>query len=102
MPFNSRVGPPPATHGVQAALPATTTAQGRPSLLTTRSASTVITCLSKQGERLVYKADTAAGVALLRSTGDSSCLLGKTWGYDGRPLGVGWPERLDESRSERD
>ena len=24
----------------------------------------------------------AAGVALLRSTGESSCLLGKTWGYD--------------------
>ncbi len=43
---------------------------------------TVITCLSKQGERQVCKVDTAAGVALLRSTGDSSCLLGKTWGYD--------------------
>jgi len=43
---------------------------------------TVITCLSKPGERQVCKADTAAGVALLRSTGDSACLLGKTWGYD--------------------
>jgi len=30
----------------------------------------------------VCKADTAAGVALLRSNGESACLLGKTWGYD--------------------
>ncbi len=42
----------------------------------------VITCVSKMGERQVCAADTAAGVALLRSTGGSSCLLGKTWGYD--------------------
>jgi hypothetical protein len=52
----------------------------------TQSASTVITCVSKQGERQVCKADTAAGVALLRSTGDSTCLLGKTWGYDSAGL----------------
>jgi predicted porin len=42
----------------------------------------VITCISKKGERQVCPADAAAGVALLRSTGESSCLLGKTWGYD--------------------
>jgi predicted porin len=47
-----------------------------------QSASTIITCISKQGERQVCKADTAAGVALLHSTGESECLLGKTWGYD--------------------
>ena len=48
----------------------------------TQSLPAVITCVSKPGERQVCKADTAAGVALLRSTGDSTCLLGKNWGYD--------------------
>jgi hypothetical protein len=47
-----------------------------------QSVTNVITCVSKQGAREVCKADTRAGVALLRSTGDSSCLLGKNWGYD--------------------
>ncbi len=49
---------------------------------TSQSAKTVITCTSRQGERQVCKADTSAGVALLLSTGESSCLLGKNWGYD--------------------
>ena len=43
---------------------------------------TVIPCTSAKGERQVCKADTTAGVALLRSTGESNCLLGNTWGYD--------------------
>ena len=43
---------------------------------------TVINCTSTKGAREVCKADTTAGVALLRSTGESSCLLGNTWGYD--------------------
>jgi predicted porin len=42
----------------------------------------VISCVSKKGERQVCGADASAGVALLRSTGESACLLGKTWGYD--------------------
>ena len=36
----------------------------------------------------VCAADTAAGVALLRSTGTASCLLGKTWGYDDKGIWV--------------
>ena len=48
----------------------------------TQTMPTVITCTSKKGERQVCPADTTAGVSLLRSTGDSSCLLGNTWGYD--------------------
>src|SRR4030095_2479599 len=48
----------------------------------TQSLPQVISCVAKKGERQVCAADTAAGVALLRSTGESSCLLGKTWGYD--------------------
>ena len=49
---------------------------------TSQTPTTVITCVSKPGERQVCKADTAAGVALLRSIGDGNCLLGKNWGYD--------------------
>jgi predicted porin len=47
-----------------------------------QSVPTTITCISKQGERQVCKADTTAGVVLVRSVGESECLLGKTWGYD--------------------
>ncbi len=53
-----------------------------------QSAANVISCISKQGERQVCPADTQAGVALLRSTGDSTCLLGKNWGYDDAGLWV--------------
>jgi predicted porin len=48
----------------------------------------IVTCTSKTGERQVCSADTAAGVALLRSTGTASCLLGKTWGYDDKGIWV--------------
>ncbi len=48
----------------------------------------VVTCSSKTGERQVCPADTAAGVALLRTTGAASCLLGKTWGYDDKGIWV--------------
>ena len=47
-----------------------------------QSTPTIITCVSKQGERQVCKANTTAGVVLVRSSGDSECLLGKNWGYD--------------------
>lgn len=48
----------------------------------------VVACSAKRGERQVCPADAAAGVALLRSTGDSVCLLGKTWGYDDKGIWV--------------
>ena len=48
----------------------------------------VVTCSSKVGERQVCPADTLAGVALLRSTGTATCLLGKTWGYDDKGVWV--------------
>src|SRR6478609_1341182 len=53
-----------------------------------QSAATVISCVSTKGERVVCPADTAAGVALLRSTGAATCLLGKTWGYDAAGIWV--------------
>src|SRR6185503_21078434 len=46
-----------------------------------QSTPTVITCVSKLGERQVCTADTTAGVVLVRSIGESECLLGKNWGY---------------------
>jgi predicted porin len=60
-------------------VPGTALAQTPPA---TQSASAVISCVSTTGERVVCPADTSAGVALLRSTGAATCLLGKTWGYD--------------------
>jgi hypothetical protein len=41
-----------------------------------------VPCVSKVGERIFCAVDTSAGVALVRSTGEQACLLGKTWGYD--------------------
>jgi hypothetical protein len=46
------------------------------------SAQTLLTCTSNSGARTVCPADTSAGVALVKSTGASACLLGRTWGYD--------------------
>jgi hypothetical protein len=41
-----------------------------------------VSCASTTGERRHCPADTAAGVLLARETGESACLLGRTWGYD--------------------
>src|SRR5262249_23008002 len=41
-----------------------------------------VSCPSRLGERNHCAADTTKGVALLKSTGEAACLLGKTWGYD--------------------
>jgi hypothetical protein len=45
-------------------------------------AQDTISCASKPGERQYCPATTSSGVALMKSTGDAPCLLGKTWGYD--------------------
>jgi hypothetical protein len=45
-------------------------------------AAVKIACASKPGSRNECRADTSAGVILVRSTGDAPCLLGRTWGYD--------------------
>src|SRR5688572_11014684 len=41
-----------------------------------------LTCSSDGPARKQCPADASGGVALLRSTGEGECLLGKTWGYD--------------------
>lgn len=68
-----------------ALLPHTAVAQQAPA---SESLAQVITCVSVQGQRQVCPADTSVGVALLRSTGAATCLLGKTWGYDGAGVWV--------------
>jgi hypothetical protein len=47
-----------------------------------------ISCSSKPGERQQCPADTSKGVALVRSSGEAPCLLGKTWGYDDQGIWV--------------
>jgi hypothetical protein len=50
--------------------------------------STRLTCQSRPGERQHCPADTSEGVALVNSTGQAPCLLGKTWGYDDTSIWV--------------
>ena len=47
-----------------------------------------VTCSSEPGGRTHCPADTSQGVVLVRSTGQSACLLGKTWGYDDKGIWV--------------
>src|SRR5688572_33261799 len=42
----------------------------------------LVSCGSKPGERNVCAASTMGGVALVSSSGEAPCLLGRTWGYD--------------------
>jgi hypothetical protein len=48
----------------------------------------VVSCSSRPGERTECTADTSEGVALVRSTGEAPCLLGKTWGYTDQAVWV--------------
>jgi hypothetical protein len=63
---------------------ATTPAQQQPAGAGATSAQppAIVSCASKPGDRASCNADTSAGVALMRSTGQAPCLLGRTWGYD--------------------
>lgn len=47
-----------------------------------------VSCASTPGERFHCPADTSGGVAIVRSHGQSACLLGKTWGYDDKGVWV--------------
>ena len=53
-----------------------------------QSPATTLVCTSKPGTRQDCPADTSRGVILRRSTGESACLLGKTWGYTDRAVWV--------------
>jgi hypothetical protein len=47
-----------------------------------------IACVAPLGGRTHCPADTSKGVALVRSSGDAPCLLGRTWGYDDHGIWV--------------
>jgi hypothetical protein len=51
-------------------------------------AAVTITCSSTPNTRQDCPADTSRGVVLVRSYGQSACLLGKTWGYDDKGVWV--------------
>jgi hypothetical protein len=55
---------------------------------TPTAADITVACSSKVGERKHCPADTSKGVALMRSSGEAPCLLGKTWGYDDEGIWV--------------
>ena len=56
--------------------------QDAPPAAAGQPAPVTVTCASVSGQRTLCPAATSAGVALIKSTGASACLLGKTWGYD--------------------
>ena len=47
-----------------------------------------VSCSSKPGERQECPANTRNGVVLAHSSGESPCLLGKSWGYDDKGVWV--------------
>src|SRR6478609_2682341 len=51
-------------------------------------AAVTITCSSTPNTRQDCPADTSRGVVLVRSYGETACLLGKTWGYDDKGVWV--------------
>jgi hypothetical protein len=62
----------------QGPLPAATTPAGD-----AQASPVVVVCSSAAGQEPQHcLADTSAGVVLLKSTGVTACLLGRTWGYD--------------------
>jgi hypothetical protein len=63
-------------------------AAAAPAAAAPTAADITITCASKVGERNQCPADTSKGVALMRSSGEAPCLLGKTWGYDDKGIWV--------------
>jgi hypothetical protein len=52
------------------------------------SDTVTVICASRPGSRHECPADTSRGVVLARSSGESACLLGKTWGYDDKSVWV--------------
>jgi predicted porin len=47
-----------------------------------------IDCGTSLGDRNTCDADTSSGVVLLRQTGDGTCALGRTWGFDAKGVWV--------------
>jgi hypothetical protein len=47
-----------------------------------------LACVSEPGEQQHCAADTTAGVALVKETGTTPCILGNNWGYDAQGVWV--------------
>src|SRR5204863_8575621 len=45
-----------------------------------------IHCVSQPGETIHCPADTSQGVTLASSSGQSGCILGRSWGYDDKSV----------------
>jgi hypothetical protein len=54
----------------------------------TAAKAQTITCTSQPGVRTECVADTSAGIALVRITGATACLLGVNWGYNSKGIWV--------------
>ncbi len=59
-------------------------AQGTP----TADQAGTVACVAAGSERQHCPADTSGGIALMRATGSSPCLLGRNWGYDDQGVWV--------------
>src|SRR3954465_11338751 len=53
----------------------------------TNARPVTVRCASR-GERVECPAETSGGVVLVRGAGSTSCIEGKTWGYDTRAIWV--------------
>ncbi len=53
-----------------------------------QTAPAPLVCVSEPGGRQHCPADVSGGIALTRSLGSGSCLLGKSWGYDDQGVWV--------------
>jgi hypothetical protein len=77
---------PPRPRAAGLGLLAAVLSLGLPGLA--RAQATLVSCASRPGERTDCPANTSKGVALVRSSGESACLLGKTWGFDEKGVWV--------------
>ena len=50
--------------------------------------SSVVTCVSTADQRQHCTANTSAGIVMLRQSSETSCLLGRNWGYDAQGVWV--------------
>ena len=79
---------------------------------TQATVSSVVTCVSSAGQRQHCAANTNAGIVMLRQSSETSCLLGRNWGYDaegvwvsegcGGEFGTGSTERSAATTAEVD
>ena len=50
--------------------------------------SSIVTCVSTSDQRQHCPANTSAGIVMFRQSSETSCLLGRNWGYDAQGVWV--------------